>query len=99
MQLAGLIFFKKKDYKNSLLFLKKAEGLYPSIEGRMTIALIYSLLNRRDLFEKEVYIIGKSYPKAQIDTALKKNRDNIFTNSTRALLNAEFAKLAEGGPK
>ncbi|MCW5211338.1 tetratricopeptide repeat protein [Desulfobulbus sp. TB] len=99
VQLTGLIFLKKNDYQNSLLFLKKSEQLFPSLEGKINLAVIYSLLGRNDIFEKVTYIIFKNYPKSKIDSTLKKNRDNIFTTSLIGKFNAEFSKFATKFPK
>ncbi|MCI5115003.1 MAG: tetratricopeptide repeat protein [Candidatus Electrothrix sp. AW1] len=99
MQLAGLIFLKKNDYKNGLFFLKRAVQLFPSLENKINLSIAYKLSSRPDLFEKTAYIIFNNYSKEKINRVLTENRDNIFTDSMIKQLNVEFAKFAESVPK
>ncbi len=72
---------KKHDYKNSLFFLLKAEQLYPSLENKINLAVIYFLKKENVMLNNILYIIKNNYQKSYIKMILDKDRNKILTKN------------------
>ncbi len=94
MQLAGVIFLKKNDYQNSLLFLRRAEEIFPSLENKINLAVLSYLADYQVPLEKITRAIFYGYKKENIDLLFKEDRYDILTEDIQRYLYQRFEKLA-----
>ncbi len=94
MRLIGLILLKKQAYQNSLFFLKTAEELFPSLEGKIALAAVYYFSGRGELLDEELRSIFNNYSKVRIDASIRENSDSVLDNKMKKYFNDKLAELA-----